>query len=284
MGSDVVAYKRSSMYLGRYVGPPLVWTWQRVPGDVGCAGPEALVVVDSVHYFVGPSDFYVYDGTVPRPIGGAVREWFFSRLDEANRDKIYGIADPPRGLIYWHYPSTASGGVLDSVLIYNYRTDRWGKQSLTVGAPVQYSSGQITYDSLGTPYATYNDLPNIAYDSSFWLSNATVPAVFVGNSLFSINGEPGASWLQTGDIGDITNYTMLKRVTPRYSNNPTTATGTNYYRASLGEQAEQDATAPLTRNRLDFRRTALWHSLRIDHTGPAEINGLDVELTGAGRE
>lgn len=27
LGSDVVAYKSSSMYLGRYVGPPVIWAW-----------------------------------------------------------------------------------------------------------------------------------------------------------------------------------------------------------------------------------------------------------------
>ena len=25
LGSDIVAYKSTSMYLGRYVGPPLIW-------------------------------------------------------------------------------------------------------------------------------------------------------------------------------------------------------------------------------------------------------------------
>lgn len=45
LGSDVVAYKNTSMYLGRYVGPPLIWAWQRIPGDIGCSGAESVVVV-----------------------------------------------------------------------------------------------------------------------------------------------------------------------------------------------------------------------------------------------
>jgi len=27
LGDDVVAYKARSMFLGRYVGPPIVWSW-----------------------------------------------------------------------------------------------------------------------------------------------------------------------------------------------------------------------------------------------------------------
>lgn len=78
LGSDVVAYKNTSMYVGRYVGPPIIWAWQRVPGDIGCSGAESVVVVGTQHFFIGPSDFYVFDGTVPRPIGAPVREWFFA--------------------------------------------------------------------------------------------------------------------------------------------------------------------------------------------------------------
>lgn len=167
------------MYLGRYIGPPLVWQWTRVPGDVGCSGPESVVVVDTRHFFVGPSDFFTYDGTVPRSIGAPVREWFFANLNQTYRDRIVGVADLPRDLVYWYYPSTASTtGALDSVLIYNFRTDRWGKQALSVDAVLQYSSGQVTYDGLGALYSTYDSLPSIAYDSTFWLVDSTIPGVF----------------------------------------------------------------------------------------------------------
>src|SRR3546814_10574954 len=90
--------------------------------------------------------FDTVDGTGPRPIGGPVREWFFANLNASYRDRIMAVVDKPRDLIYWYYPSAASSGELDSVLIYNYRTDRWGKQARTITAALQYSSGQISYD------------------------------------------------------------------------------------------------------------------------------------------
>lgn len=232
LGSDIVAYKNTSMYLGRYVGAPLVWSWTRVPGDIGCSGAESLVVVGTQHFFIGPSDFYVYDGTVPRPIGGAtfnststpVREWFFANLNATYRDQVIGVADTARDLVYWYFPSNASAsGAIDTQLVYNYRSDRWGKRSISIQTALQYSSGQITYDGLGSLYSTYDDLPEIPYDSPFWLTDSAIPGVFQGNTLYSLTGTPGASFLQTGDFGDMIQYNMLKRCSPRYRVKPTSA-------------------------------------------------------------
>lgn len=285
LGSDIVAYKNTSMYLGRYQGGQLIWTWTRVPGDVGCSGPESVVVVDTRHFFVGPSDFFVFDGTVPRSIGAPVREWFFANLHATYRDRVVGVADLPRDLVYWYYPSTAStSGALDSVLIYNFRKDRWGKQALSIDAALQYSSGQVTWDGLGALYSTYDDLPNIAYDSTFWLADSTIPGVFQGTTLYSVNGAPGASWFRTGDFGDMTDYSYLSRVTPRYRTKPATGTAMNFYRDDLGTSPTQDATTVMSRGRFDFRRDARWHSVRVDHVAAAVVNGIDVDIEASSEE
>lgn len=288
LGSDVVAYKDKSMYLGRYVGPSLVWQWDRVPGDIGCSGNESVVVVGTQHFFVGPSDFYVYDGTVPRPLGGAtfnasatpVREWFFANLNQQYRERIVGVADIPRDLIYWYYPSTASSGELDSCLVYNFRTNQYGKHAIGIETALLYSSGQITYDGLGALYATYDDLPNIAYDSTFWLSDTVAPAVIQDGVLKTITGEPGPSWLVTGDIGDMDSYVFANRLKPRFRVTPASAQMTNFYRDDLGLAKTQDATVPMQRVRFDFRRAARWHSFRMDFPGRMAINGFSLAING----
>ena len=292
LGNYAVAYKGTSMYLGQYQGPPIVWRWDRVPGDIGAVSIDAVVVVDNRHYFVGSDDIYVFDGTVPRPLGGSngeptpVKEWFFQNLNAAFASNIIGTVDRPRALIYWYYPSTASAsGALDSVLIYNFRTNQWGRQTLSITAAAQYASGAITYDGLGTLYATYDSLPSIPYDSTFWLTDQQVPAVFQGATLYTITGEPGAWWLATGDFGDMTDFNFLSRVTPRYRTDPTgTPAAINYYRDSLGATRTADPSVSQNRKRFDFRRAARWHSLRIDHPGRATLNGLDVAFGGTSKE
>lgn len=281
LGNACVAYKATSMYLGQYVGPPLIWSWQRVPGDIGTAGAESVVTLGTAHFFVGPSDFYVFDGTVPQPIGQDVREWFFKDLNLPYRANIVGTVDIPRSLVYWYYPSTASAsGALDAVLIYNTLTGKWGKRSLSAQVPVIYVSGAVTFESLGTLYSTYENLPSTAYDSPFWLVDQTVPGVFQGNVLYSLTGQPGSSWMQTGDFGDMTGWSFLSRVTPRYRATPATGTATNFYRATLGETPVTDSASSLSRTRFDFRRSARWHSIRLSHTDTAVLDGLDVDLRG----
>ena len=284
LGDDVIAYKATSMYVGRYVGPPLVWSWSRVPGDVGCVGAEAVVVVGTVHYFVGPDDFYMFDGTVPVSIGAPIREWFFDTLSVPDRHKIVCTVDRARSLVYWHFPTVNGEGALDGCVIYNTRTQQWGKWSVTIQAAVQYSSGQVTYDTLGDDYSTYDDLPSISFDSPFWLADQTIPGVLIDKSLYSLTGEPGESWLVTGDVGDLTDFSYLSRVTPRYSRKPTTATAKNYYRNELGDAPTVDATSPLARGRFDFRRSARWHRFRLTQTGAMTINGLDVAASVDTRE
>lgn len=285
LGNDVVAYKPTSLYLGRYVGPPLVWAWTRIPGDVGCSGAESVVVVDSRHYFVGPNDFFVFDGTVPKPLEAPLREWFFQDLSLPFRDKIYGTVDVPRGLIYWHYPSIRSAsGALDSVLVYNYRTNQWGKQALSVDVPLVYFSPQVTYDGLGALYSTYDDLPSITYDSPFWLNSQNLPAVFQSSVLYTLTGTPGDWSLTTGDFGDLVLWTYMDRVSPRWRRTPTEATATNFYRESLGDDRVADATIAMDRKRFDFRRDARWHSVEIEGSGRMTLDGLDVNIPRSTRE
>ena len=150
---------------------------------------------------------------------------------------------------------------------------------------MQYSSGQITYDAPGTLSGlTYDQLPEIAYDSPFWLVDQTIPGVLIGNVLYSLTGDPGTSWLRTGDFGDMNDYSTLGRATPRYRTIPATASGTNFYRATLGEAATQDSTITISRGRFDFRRDSRWHSVRIDQTGRATINGIDIDINASSRE
>lgn len=180
--------------------------------------------------------------------------------------------------MYWYFPSTASTGICDTCVVYNIRTDQWGKFTRSIEAVIQYSSGNVTYDGLGTLYSTYDNLPNIAYDSPFWIADNTVPGVIsTDHKLYSLTGVPGPSYIITGDIGDETNYSLLRRVTPRYRTSPATAQGTNYYRYDFGVAPVQDSTIAQTSGRFDFHRDARWHRIRMDWTGTMVINGYTPE-------
>lgn len=285
LGNDVVAYKATSMYLGRYVGPPLIWQWTRIPGDIGCASKRGVVSIDTRHYFVGPNDFYVFDGTYPQPLNAPLREWFFSDMNASFQQNIIASVDLPRSNIYWYYPSTASAsGALDSIVIYNFRTNAWGKRKLSVETPVLYVSGALTYDTLSSRYATYDALPSIPFDSPFWTTDQTIPAVFQGAALYSLTGTATSAWLKTGIMGDITEWVFFRRASPRWRQVPTSATATNYYRDTPSGAESEDSTITMSKNRFDFRRAAHWHSIKITFTGNGGLDAIDVDVAGSTSE
>lgn len=105
------------------------------------------------------------------------------------------------------------------------------------------------------------------------------------HKLYSLTGNPGASYMVTGDFGDETNWSMFRRATPRYRTQPSSGTGTNYYRSNLGVAPTQDQTiTQSSQARFDFRRVARWHRVRFDWIGPVSLNGLDVDIKQASPE
>ena len=284
LGNDFVAYKAESMYLGRYVGAPTVWDWQRIPGVYGTSNQEAVVSVTGAHYFIGQSDIYVYNGTQVQSIGMGISRWFFNRLNATNRANIRGIADSSRDLIYWYYPTTSTGA-LDACIVYNYRSNAWGTVSGSIEVPVEYASGQITWDGIGSLGTTYDDLPLVSYDSGFWLADSTVPAIIdTTHTLRTLTATPSSGYFITGDVGDMSGYTYVSRMQPRFRVTPSTATCINFYSDTPDGSRTQDATASISRNRFDMRRSAHFHRFRVDTTGACSVTGFDVTIDSASPE
>ena len=102
--------------------------------------------------------------------------------------------------------------------------------------------------------------------------------------MYSLTGAPGASWLRTGDYGDDTKYTFLKRITPTYRTTPLTGSATNYYRNSIGDAPTPDTTVSMFRARYDFRRNAHFHSVQLNHTGAMALDGMDVDVVDSSTE
>lgn len=285
LGNDFVAYKAGSMYLGRYVGSPTIWDWQRIPTEAGCSNQEAVVSVNNAHYFIGPNDIFVYDGTAVRSIGLGISRWFFTTLNASNRANIRGIADASRDLVYWYFPTTSSGA-LDTCIVYNYRSDKWGKVSGNIEVPLEYTSGQLTWDNIGTLGSTYDDLPQVSFDSGFWLADTTVPAVIdTTHTLKSLTAAPTSAYFVTGDVGDLSSFGYLSRAQPRFRVVPTSATCTNYYSDDADSVVTQDATIAMsTRNRFDMRRSAHFHRVRIDTVGQCSLTAIEFTIEGASPE
>lgn len=288
LGDDFVIYKDDAMYVGRYQGPPIIWSWERVPGEIGAISNESIVLVGTVHYFLSNDGFYTFDGTIPRPIGAQIKRWFADRVNPSYLDTVKGLLDRSRSLIYWFYASTnSSTGALDECITYNYRTNKWGRANQGIVAAFSATTGTITYDSLGTLYATYDDLPAIPYDSSFWTASSGGPAVIGSdNKLYLLAGTPGASQIVTGYLGSDESMTTIDEIVPRYTTTPTTAScdQAGYNRIADVAQISSKSGASLFQGKFCIMRSARWHTITMNHTGPMRIRSINVKMKARGGE
>lgn len=283
LGSSLVAYKDTSLYLGTYVGAPSVWQWQMIPGEAGVASHESIVDIGDAHLFVGKSDFYRFDGSRPVPIGDGIREWFFSQLNAAYAYKVVSLHDKPAGNVYWFYPS-GSSSTLNACVIYNYATRKWGKHDMSIEAAVTYASGGLAYSGLDT--YTYATLPAVSYDSAFWGGGGgqTMAIINTSHTLQFLTGTSTSSSLTTSDIGNDGSYSVMRRVRPRYLVAPTAATLVPYYRDNTGATLSSLPTVTQSNGKFDYLKSARWHRQVISFTGPMELTGLDIDAAPDGLE
>lgn len=285
LGENAVVYKEQSMYLGVDSKSSTLWGFNLISSDIGALSQEAVVSIETAHFFLGKNDIYMYDGSRPVSIGDGIREWFASNLNANYSYRSRGVHDRTNSLIYWFFPSTASAGELDMCLVYNYKTNKWGRADRTVEACLEYLSGAESYTGLEADFPTYTDIESLSYGSPFWTSNQFNLSVFdATHTLVTLTGASASSSITTGALGDDTQLTLIKRVQPRLTTAPTSGTMTNYYRMTDGSSYTTDATCILSNGRFDVLRAARWHKVKTDYVGDVEVIGHTYKIEGQGSD
>ena len=279
-----IYYKRKSMYLARYVGTPSVWEFSLVSDIIGAVSNESVVRVGTTHYFVSEDNFYAYDTASVNPIGEQIKEWFNTDCNNSKRSLIQGLHNQQAGVVYWFYPQGTST-TLNAWVAYNYRSQKWGKGSLNIEAAVQYVYGGLTYDELDAIYTTYNSFPSVSYDDLNPTGSSLLPAIFnTSHRIQTLTGASVSSSLTSNDFGEDSVITLLSRVRARYLTSPSSATMTNYYRNSPGDNLTTDNTSTESSGKFDVLRSARWHRVKLDFTGSVEITGADISIQKDGDE
>lgn len=293
IGSNIAAFKQTSMYLGRYVGAPTVWSWQLVPGEgLGSWSQYGIVDVEGIGLlFIGYDNIYSFDGTRATPIGtNRVARFLFNTLAIERADNIVGFHHRQEWRVYWFFPSQPTGE-LDRYLVYNYRAangGRWGYGEKTVQFAFEYLAPGIPYDDLGDYYATYEDLPAAPYESAFVTEGTFKPAVLgnqidnsgttISHVILTLEGVGADCSLRTAYYGQDGIYSLIERVRPRFKTFPTTGTQVHTYVSNLGETDSTSAESlSLVRGSFDHLCSARWHRFKQSYTGSMELLGWDIE-------
>jgi len=120
---QIIVFTDASLHAMQYVGDPFTFGVQEVSTSVSIMGPNAAVAVGDAVYWMGRSEFYVYDGAVAQ-IPCDVKEYVFNGLNDSQGLKVYAGHVSAFSEIWWLYPSTESQEN-DRYVIYNYEQRIW---------------------------------------------------------------------------------------------------------------------------------------------------------------
>jgi len=281
-GDQIVAYKDRSLYLGRYVGSPVVWQWDLILGDVGCVGVDAVTDIGGAgHVFVGRSDIMVFDGTRPQSIAeGAVRQWFYNNVSQAYLYRTTVLHDKQNNVVWIFYPDQSSGGELNQALVFHLGTKRWGRCTQTIEGALNYVSAGATVDTLT---GTIDTLPNVSFDSQYWLAGGRQLTVITSaHQLSTMTGVSVSSSMTLFDVGDDQIVSRLSRLRVGYQANPTTATVVGVVKMSRGEGGKTGGTGTYSAGKFDIRQSGRFHRLTVSQTGNWSAAVVDFDFANAG--
>jgi hypothetical protein len=285
LGQTCIAYKLRQMFQGQYVGPPVVWQWDSIIGEQGCVGPEAVTDIGGAHVFVGEDNIWIYDGTRAVPIAGDIRQWFYTELSSTWQGRTIVAWERKNNRIWIFYPNASSTGNPNAAVVYHLKTKRWGRANRTIEAALaNYKSAGVTWDTLSGVSATWDGLPDIPWDSSFWQAGSLSFSIFdTSHKLQSLIGSGEDCTLTTGDVGDDIGVSSVNQVVLRFDTAPVSGTISGQIRDELGGSQSTGGSGTYSNEKFDIRQTARWHRFAISMTGDVEVAGMDVRAVKAGK-
>lgn len=269
-----------SIYRMSYVGSPLVFQFDNITRNLGCYEANSVIQYAGMTFFLADDGFYACDGQQILPIGNEkVNRYFYRTVNEGSLSQMSAAVDPSKKLIIWSYPSINSGGA-DSLLIYNFQTQKWSSGTSTANRIASSSTPSYELEDLDV----FGDLEEImtSFDSRLWIGGKLQFAGVTGAKIVTFSGANATAYIETGDIeipGSTSAITMVKPLVDNGSADVAVATRRLLNESiSYGTQSASDAE-----NRVSIRSVGRYHRLQLSPTGSwTNAMGMDIEINGLG--
>lgn len=227
-GSDQVGIILQKKAIVRmvYQGGNTVFSFDTYEQARGGWFPNASVRVGTLVYFIAADGFYSTDGVQSTPIGkGKVDRTFLNDCDQTYVERVRAAVDVVNKCIYWCYCShSATAGLPDRVIIYNYIEGRWTHSQDTMQLIFPSLTTGYTLDALGTLYPTLDSIP-LPLDSTVWQGGLQIPALFNSNKLGTFSSASATATFESGEfeLNELGRAT-IGGIRPLVTGNPTSIT------------------------------------------------------------
>jgi len=191
---QVIVFTDSSMYAMQYLRPPFTFGIQLISENTTIAGPLTAVPVEDQIFWMGISEFYMYNGAVQK-IPCSVRDYVFDDINVGQFDKVTAAVNSENNEIWWFYPSSSSSEN-DRYVVYNTLEQVWYYGNLPRTCWIDRGIEQY-------PIAASPD--NFLYNHEFGFDDGSVSPA--GAITAYVSSSPM-------DMGDGQQFTFLSRLIP----------------------------------------------------------------------
>ena len=186
--TDEAAYGMS------FVGPPFTFSFRLLAVNCGAVSLHGSINVDSDVYWIGKSNFFVYNGAV-QELPCSVQYYVFNRMQLNYLDKVYGAHNKKYNEVTWFYVSTSNPNGTqspepDSYVTLNYADGAWTIGSLDRNVwhdAHGFRKVPFAFDSDGKLYNHETGTSDNGSAMSAYIETSEVEIDASGNKLFMVD-------------------------------------------------------------------------------------------------
>jgi len=216
-----------AVYGMSFIGPPFIFSFRLLATNCGAAGKNVLLSVDNRVYWMGKSNFFLYDGTV-KEIPCPIQHFVFDRMQSNYIDKtIVGHNKSFNEVIWFYVSNDNTAGTAnpepDSYVAFNYQDLAWsiGTLNRTVWSDAfGVRNVPFAFDETGILYNHETGTSDNGSDMNSYVESSAMEISQGGDSLYMVD-----KVIPDLTASDDTNlYLTLK--TRKYPNSPDIDKGT----------------------------------------------------------
>lgn len=282
-------FKEFAIYRMNYEGAPIIFRFDEVEPNRGLLAPGGIARVGKAIFYMSNEGFYMLDAVsgMSTPIGAEkVDRTVYGDMNQQFLDRISCAVDPVNRLVKWLYPSSQSNdGTPDSIITYNYATQRWAREDATADLICSVLSPGYTLEGLDS----VDDLDSLQYslDSNAWNSSSWVMSGFTSTfKLGYFSGSYKEATLDSAEFSMGMRRSIITNVMPIVDSSAATCAAASRERRA---DSSEYGTASSMRNSGNCPLLSSGRYHRIRTTIPAGefwtvAQGLEVNMQADGEQ
>jgi len=188
-----IVFQRESMRMIQFgnAGGGALYSLQEIADGRGSVGARSVIGFDGVVYSLSTNGFWQFSSGGLVPIGdGFIDKTWLNQIPALELKDVQASIDPFRKIVLWLHPAS------DVVLGYNWApsvTNRWFTWTSTATYLTRLATAGYTWDAAGAIWATWDDMPEIAFDDRFWQGGEQFLGALDNNYMLNTYSGPNAA-------------------------------------------------------------------------------------------